>query len=479
MNLEEIIDASEFEDIRQECTVRLNRNDVGGWLKTIAGFSNADGGNFFVGVEDKTNKLIGFDRMEADNERNYLNNQINEHLYPRPSYSIHFLKYEIHGKERYILQAVVDASEIKPVVLKFDGVPAIYMRRNGFTNAATYEEIRRMALESSDLQYEQIVSKEKYAPKDFQKLFAFCKTHEGKNLSDKFLREIGFVNQDGMLRNGAVLFRDDYEGGKTAVQCSLFSGFTKGSQRIVSVNHFTGNITDSIQYMNDYVKARMNHGIIKLNDRHVDVDAYPDRALFEGIVNAVAHRDYFLDGTQIQIDMFRDRLEISSPGSFYEGAPLGRTSDLSSIISKRRNELICAVLVRCNVMEAAGTGFDKIIEDYEQADENHKPYVYSSSDHFTLVLPDLTYEPGLSTDISETVAFVPVPDGTKHDAKILAYCYPLARKSADIAAYLGIADSTYFRQKVLEHLAETGYLEKSKAGRTVYYKTNRNLVRKE
>lgn len=37
------------------------------------------------------------------------------------------------------------------------------------------------------------------------------------------------------------------------------------------------------------------------------------------VINAVAHRDYFLDGTQIQIDMFKDRLEILSPGGFYRG----------------------------------------------------------------------------------------------------------------------------------------------------------------
>lgn len=66
----------------------------------------------------------------------------------------------------------------------------------------------------------------------------------------------------------------------------------------------------------------MNHGILKLSNRRIEQPAYPARAILEGVVNAIAHRDYFLDGTQIQIDMFRDRLEISSPGSFYQGAPI-------------------------------------------------------------------------------------------------------------------------------------------------------------
>ena len=54
--------------------------------------------------------------------------------------------------------------------------------------------------------------------------------------------------------------------------------------------------------------------------------------------------------------------------------------------------MISGILVACNVMEAAGTGFDKIMEEYAAVDEAHKPYIYSKSDHFTLVLPDLTYD---------------------------------------------------------------------------------------
>ena len=103
--------------------------------------------------------------------------------------------------------------------------------------------------------------------------------------------------------------------------CSVFSGTTRGSERIIAVNRFTGYIIQAIIYACDFVKQRMNHGILKLSNRRIEQPAYPARAILEGVVNAIAHRDYFLDGTQIQIDMFRDRLEISSPGSFYQGAP--------------------------------------------------------------------------------------------------------------------------------------------------------------
>ena len=226
----------------------------------------------------------------------------------------------------------------------------------------------------------------------------------------------------------------------------------------------------------EFVTQRMNHSMIKLGDTRKNIDAYPQRALFEGVINAVAHRDYFLDGTQIQVDMFKDRLEISSPGSFYRGEKIGKTYDLSGIISKRRNELITAVLVSCNVMEAAGTGFDKIVEEYKMADEMHRPYIYSSSDHFTLVLPDLTYMDGVEDNNLPVLNFVPVQSGTDYDDKVLSFCYYRAHKVSEIAEHLGISDSTYLRKQVLGNLEMQGYLEKSKIARAMYFKTNRDAV---
>ena len=480
MYLEEIVKTNILENSEFECKGKLDRNNIVGWLKTIAGFANANGGTLYVGVEDKTNKLIGFSRKDVDSERNYFNNQVNEHISPRPPYKVNFLRYEIRGAERFILQIIVDDSPIKPIVVKFDGVPSIFMRREGFTNGATYEEIISMSIHSQPASYDTILSDQQYVPDDFRDLKTFYKEHnDGKELTDKALASLGFFNEKRILANGAVLFSDKYEQHKTDVQCSVFSGITKGSERIVSINRFNGNITRVIDYMNHFVLQRMNHSIIKQDDSHIEIDAYPKRALFEGIINAVAHKDYFLDGTQIQVDIFLDRLEISSPGSFYLGAPIEKTYELSNIISKRRNELICGVLVLCNVMEAAGTGFDKIVEEYQNADQEHKPYIYSKSDHFTLVLPDLTYTAGISNSQFPKLEFIPVPNGSRYDEQILSFCYNVGRKSTEIASFLGISNSTYLKEQILGTLVENGYLSKEKNSRSFFYKTNKESVRKK
>lgn len=480
MYLEEIIENIQMESDKFEAKSILNREDVVGWLKSIAGFANASGGDFYIGVEDKTNKLIGFDRKAADNERNYFNNQVNEHLTPRPRMKISFIPYEVKGNERFVIKVSVEEGTVKPVILKYKNIPSIFMRRDGFTNGATYEEIIEMSVKSKNTQYDLLVSDVKYDPEKLSDLRAFYEKHnDGETLKEKALKSLGFVNEDGFLLNGAVLFLDDYKDKKTDVQCSVFSGFNKGSERIVTINRFNGNITSTIDYIMDFVNQRMNHSMIKLNDTRINIDSYPARALFEAVINAVAHRDYYLDGTQIQVDIFKDRLEITSPGGFYRGEKLGKTYDLSGVISKRRNELIAGVLVVCNVMEAAGTGFDKIMEEYGSADEAHKPYIYSTSDHFTLVLPDMTYDKGVEDEKTPFLSFVPVPGGTELDGKVLSFCYLKAHKVSEIAEYLGISDSTYFRKQVLENLEKNGYLEKSKVARASFYKTNPDMVNVE
>lgn len=476
MFLEEIVKDVNIENDTTEFKVKLNKEEPLSFLKTIAGFANTKGGTLYIGVEDKTNKLVGFNKKDVDSERNYLNNQINEHITPRPDITFTFIKYENKDKELFIIKVEIKESTIKPVILKYNNMPLIYMRRSGFTNGATYEEIINMSINSKKAQYDSLVSNQEYKRDNFNKLFSYYKERNNdKELSEKALKSLGFM-ADNKLTNGAILFSDSYKGDKTLVQCSLFNGFNKGSERIVTINKFNGNIIDSINYCMDFINSKMNYSIIKEEQSRINIQSYPTRAVFEGVVNAIAHRDYFLDGTQIQIDMFKDRLEISSPGSFYNGEQIEKTYNLSSIISKRRNNIICGILVMCNCMEAAGTGFDKIVECYKDEDLKHKPYIYSKSDHFTLVLPDLTYIEGVVESSEPRIILPAIENGSIHDEKILAYCYLSARNANDIAKHIKVSNSSYLRKNIIDNLVKQNLLIQSTNSKSTYYKTNRDLV---
>ncbi len=476
--MDEIEKINLIESFNIETKARLDRDDIQGWLKTVSGFANAEGGFLYIGVEDKTNKLIGFDRKEVDNERNYFNNQVNQHIVPVPPMKISFIPYENNGRQLFVIKIEIMESSLKPVFLKYKGLLGIYMRREGFTNGATVEEVIDMATKSKQLQYDMLVSDVDYNRGDFGKLLkVYSDNNDGKTLTDKVLEACHFFNDDRKLRNGALFFRDDYNGDKTLVKCSIFTGFTRGGDRILSASEFRGNILDSIAFMIDFVRLRMNHSIIKKDFGHDEIDAYPERALTEGIINAVAHRDYYIDGAQIQVDMFRDRLEISSPGNLYLVGKVVKTYDLSSFVSKRRNTVISDILVKCRMMEAEGTGFEKIAEAYKNVDGRHKPFISAASDHFKLVLPDLTYDDGIETiSMLPEIEFAAIDLDTRYAAEILTLCAYGAKNASEIADYIGVKPSSYFRKNILGPLVEKGYLNELVQSKPVLYKTNPDII---
>ena len=94
-----------------------------------------------------------------------------------------------------------------------------FLWRNGFTNGATYEEIIEMSVKSKNVQYDILISDEKYDADEISMLQAFYAEHnDGKELKEKALQSLGFYNEEGYLANGAVLFTDHYDGRKTEVE---------------------------------------------------------------------------------------------------------------------------------------------------------------------------------------------------------------------------------------------------------------------
>ena len=105
-------------------------------------------------------------------------------------------------------------------------------------------------------------------------------------------------------------------------------------------------IADAIQFVvrNMRVSAR------KTPERE-DVPQYSKAAVFEAVVNAVAHRDYSMSSRRIRLSMFKDRLEIDSPGQL----PNGMTIEGMEASQATRNEVIASVFGRIPVANVAGS----------------------------------------------------------------------------------------------------------------------------
>jgi len=106
-----------------------------------------------------------------------------------------------------------------------------------------------------------------------------------------------------------------------------------------------------------FVKRHINiRSEIKGVDRK-DIYEIPEEALREALVNALMHRDYRITGSQISVDVFDDRVEITNPGGLANGFP---QKALGKGVSIRRNELIADLFARLHKVERAGTGIQRM-----------------------------------------------------------------------------------------------------------------------
>lgn len=83
-----------------------------------------------------------------------------------------------------------------------------------------------------------------------------------------------------------------------------------------------------------------------------ELPQYSKKALFEVVVNAVAHRDYSIQGSRIRLSMFEDRIEIQSPGSL----PNNLTLEGMPYRQATRNELLTSLLGRVPASGINGAG---------------------------------------------------------------------------------------------------------------------------
>ena len=116
--------------------------------------------------------------------------------------------------------------------------------------------------------------------------------------------------------------------------------------------------------------------------------------------DALAHRDYTINGSEVHIDIYDDRMELYSPGGMPDGSFI-QDRDPLTIPSTRRNPVLADVLNRLGYMERKGSGFEKILSGYEfqiNYDESKKPRFRSDRYQFTVVMPNLNYEANAESD---------------------------------------------------------------------------------
>jgi ATP-dependent DNA helicase RecG len=190
------------------------------------------------------------------------------------------------------------------------------------------------------------------------------------------------LSQDGHLTVGGCLLFAEYPQGvlpEAFVRVLRYRGTERGAgarQQLISDERFEGPIPllllaarKAVQAVQPARRALLETG------RFGDVPLIPEDAWLEGLVNAVVHRSYSAAGDHIRVDIFDDRMEISSPGRF---PGLVDLTDPLHTTRFARNPRIARVCADLNFGQELGEGIRRMFEEMRHAGLNDPIYRQTS-----------------------------------------------------------------------------------------------------
>lgn len=359
------------------------------WCKSVSAFANTYGGSLIFGISDD-NKVIGLESPDKDAE--VISEIIKSRLDPIPEFKIRFQKEE----DRVLLIVDVLKGVETPYYYSGDGVLEAYVRMGNESVKASSIELKRLVLRGRNTTFDSQNSLYKVEDYAFSKLRERYKKWTGQSFDDKDLISFGLATENGYLTNAGALIADESPIRYSRVFCTRWNGLTKsgGTMDALDDTEYSGSLISLIENGEGFIKRNTKMMWRKTANSREELPEYVERSYHEALVNAIAHRDYLVNGSEVHIDIYDDRMEIYSPGGMPDGSVI-QDRDPTTVPSTRRNPVIADVFNRLGYMERKGSGFAKILDNYAfqvNYTEEKKPYFRSDRYQFTVIMPNLNYD---------------------------------------------------------------------------------------
>ena len=398
MNIKDIIgEATEYDKKRA-----LEEKKPKSWCKSVSAFANTFGGALIFGISNE-GMVVGLEEPEGDAEK--ISEAIKTRLDPIPEFKLRFHKTE-DGKVLVILD--VYKGDETPYYYSGDGVLEAYVRVGNESVKATANELKRLVLRGKNTSYDSQNSTYKVEDYAFSKLKERYKKWTGNSFDDKDLISFGLVNEQGDLTNAGALLADESPIRCSRLFCTRWNGLNKSGGAVDALDdaEYSGSVISLIENGEAFIKRNCKMKWRKTANSREEMPEYVERSYHEALVNALAHRDYLVNGSEVHIDIYDDRMEIYSPGGMPDGSMIQDRNPLT-VPSTRRNPVLADVFNRLGYMERKGSGFGKIISGYEfqiNYNESKRPSFRSDRYQFTVVMPNLNYDVPQDFEGNETMS---------------------------------------------------------------------------
>ncbi|HKL87340.1 MAG TPA: ATP-binding protein [Treponemataceae bacterium] len=359
-----------------------------GMADELAAMANTASGTIILGVDDKTKYISGIPLEKLDTLELWIRSICNDSIDPPLNCIIR-------------KQTITDQNGDDKIILRLDVPRSLFVHKspNGYFHriGSSKREMKpdilaRMFQQRSQARLirfdEQTVPGTTAADLN-PVLWNQFRTVLSPKADSEFLEKMKLVSIDdsGEKRAtvaGLLLACDSPEEflSSAFIQAVCYRGTERNAAYQLDTKNITGPLNVQIRDACNFVERNMRVFAIKAPNR-IETPQFSINAVFEAVVNAVAHRDYSIYGSKIRLHLFSDRLEIFSPGS------IPNTMTIESISQRQsaRNELITSLLARCPmnveatgskrsyIMDKRGEGVPIIITESEELSGKRPEYV--------------------------------------------------------------------------------------------------------
>ena len=349
------------------------------FLKTISAYANYGDGQIIFGMDDYGN-TIGLE--DLTNKALNIENKINENINPIPEYYIN-----IDEKNNNIILNIKKGLRT-PYYYKSKA----YKRIESSTVEVDRVELNRLILEGKNKNFEDLPAKEPNL--SFSYLESSLKDIINiSNLNIDIMKTLRLYSDEEGFNKAAELLSD--RNNYRIIDIARFGENMDVFLERIMINNIS--LIEAFDKTMEIFKSNYTYDIIK-GTTSQRVEEIPEKAFKEALANAVVHRTWDVNAN-IKISMFKDRVEIVSPG----GLPSGISEEeyLNRQISLLRNPILADIFYNLSYIESFGKGIKRINMSYEKS--TIKPEYKLLQNSVTVILPIYTESVSFLEKDEETI----------------------------------------------------------------------------
>ncbi len=371
------------------------RNDMADELAALA---NARGGAVILGVDDKSGEVLGIALRDLDVVERWAREICNDSV--KPALNADIRKLELPARNGQLVPVLrLDIARS----LFVHKSPGGYFRRIGSSKREMAPEVlARLFQERSQTRMirfdESIVPGTATGDLDYALTRRFLREEPSREgVSETAARKLRLVidDDDGVARitlAGVLMCTREPQRWlpHAYVQAVSYAGERTDVEYQTDARDLGGPLDEQVAEALHFVRRNMLVRARKATAR-ADRPQFSERAVFEALVNAVAHRDYSVAGARVRLHLFGDRLELHVPGALVNTL----TTDSLHLRQANRNELIVSLLARCpaptglgrlNLMDRRGDGVPIILQEGEKLSGRSPEYLLIDDSELRLVI---------------------------------------------------------------------------------------------